>query len=265
MDLNPSSSVVAVLAHPDDIKSVTGIVLRALKYKSQVSLILITKGEALTSAARNKLSPLEMGKLRIDELRRYLGLIGFPDKNLFIIGIPDGSHTLPALRDDFYMAEGDPYLDPLLRTDRVIYDDVYKPGLPFHGKVLQKTIQELLTRLLPSIVLTHHPQDDHADHRAVSFFTRRACSYLNSQGIFSPMPPIYAPLVYFQRYSWPPTGDTYYVEYIRNQFPHLKATQFCLTDEELLVKKQASLVFTPTLSMKYIQSNMKKDEVLWRL
>ena len=107
-EFNKFSSVVAVMAHPDDIKSVTGVVLRALESGSSVALILVTKGEALQSAARSTLSPLEMGRLRIEELRHYLRLIGMPAESLFIIGMPDGSRTLPALRDDFFRAEGDP-------------------------------------------------------------------------------------------------------------------------------------------------------------
>lgn len=262
----PSSSlVVAILAHPDDIKSITGVAQRALANRSSVALILVTKGEALTSAARSTLAPLEMGRLRMEELRAYLGRIGIPESNLFAIGIPDGSRTLPALRDDFFRAEGDPYLDPLLKTDRVTYDDAVRPGLPFYGAALLETLQDLLVKLQPELVLTHHPQDDHADHRAVSFFARRACHRLCRTKKLSRRPALYAPLVYYQRFAWPPAGDSFYVKAIQNQFPRWKATRFCLTEAELALKKEASLVFTPTLSVEYILSNMKKDEVLWRL
>ena len=265
MRIAPSSSIVAVMAHPDDIKSVTGVALRALESESSVSLIQVTKGEGLVSAARNTLTPLEMGSLRMEELRQFLGMVGIPEKNLFVIGVPDGSQTLPALRDDFFKVEGDPFIDPLLQTDRVPYDDVYKPGMLFYGEALLATLQELFIALQPGMILTHHPKDDHADHRAVSFFACKACRHLYRQRKLNHMPSIYATLVYYRRCLWSPKGDYFYTDPIKNLFSHLKASQFCLTEQELALKKQASMVFTPTLSVEYIQGEMKKDEVLWRL
>jgi LmbE family N-acetylglucosaminyl deacetylase len=265
MNIELSGPIVAILAHPDDIKSVTGVALRALDRRLPVSLILVTKGEALTSTARSALTPSELGQLRVEELHRYVAMIGIPEENLSMIGIPDGSNTLPALRDDFYRKEGDPFLDPLLLTDRVPYDDVYRPGMLFYGEDLLAVLQELVVALKPAIVLTHHPQDDHADHRAVSFFARRACLDLRRSRSLDRVPTVYAPLVYYRRCTWPPPGDRFFVAEIRDRFPCLQAVQFCLTEQELAVKRRASMVFTPTLSVAYIESNMKRDEVLWQV
>jgi LmbE family N-acetylglucosaminyl deacetylase len=265
MGIELSGPIVAILAHPDDIKSVTGIALRAIARHLPFSLILVTKGEALTSTARAGLAPREMGQLRVEELHRYLGLVGISEEALFVIGIPDGSATLPALRDDFYRQEGDPYLDPLLLTDRVLYDDVYRPGLLFYGEALLAALQELVAALKPETILTHHPQDDHADHRAVSFFARQACPGLHGSGRLDSLPSICAPLVYYRRCTWPPEGDHFFVDEIKDRFPRLKAVQFCLTEHELAAKRRASAVFAPTLSVAYIESNMKRDEVLWCL
>jgi LmbE family N-acetylglucosaminyl deacetylase len=128
------------------------------------------------------------------------------------------------------------------------------------GEQLLATIQGVLAALQPQLVLTHHPQDDHADHRAVSFFARRACRRLSGR-----RPALYATLVYCRRHPWPPAGDYFYSEAIAKSFPWLKAEQFCLTERQWSVKQLASRIFTPTLSVEYVQSTMKKDEVLWRL
>ncbi len=260
MRIAKSTPVVAVLAHPDDLKCVLGTVLRAQEGGSPISLILLTRGEALTSVARSSLSPLEMGELRMGELRRFLDQVGIPQSNLHLIGIPDGSQTLPALRDDFFLARGQPFLDPLLQTDKVIYQDAVQPGMPFYGESLLAALKGLLATLQPQLVLAHHPQDAHADHRAVSTFARRACRRLTGR-----RPSVYAVLVYHRRRPWPPAGDYFYSEEIAQSFPWLKAEQYCLTEREFTLKQQASQVFVPTLSAEYIQSNMKKDEVLWRL
>jgi LmbE family N-acetylglucosaminyl deacetylase len=257
----PSAPVAAVLAHPDDIKCVLGVAQRAMSQDCPVTLFLTTCGEGLRSTARGGTPPLEMGALRMEELRRFLAQVGIAD--LRLIGIPDGSQTLPAMRDDFYCAQGAPFVDPLLGVDSVPYDDALQPGLHFFGEALLALLMEQLAALGPGLVLTHHPQDDHADHRAVSFFARRACRRLAHEKRLSPL--IYAPLVYYRRYTWPPQGDYFYSETIAAQFPGLRAEQFLLREDEYARKVAASQILVPTLSAEYIASNMKRDEVLWRL
>ena len=253
------------MAHPDDIKSVTGMVFRAMEKKSRVSLILVTKGEAYVSEARKTDSPHQMGERRIDELLEFLRIIGIPRRDFFLLGVPDGGQTLPALREDFFKAEGAPFCDPLLHTDRVPYHDAYTPDMLFYGETLLAALEELLVVLQPRVILTHHPKDDHLDHRAVSFFARKAASRLHRRKGLKHAPRVYAPLVYYRACRWPTRGDYFYTEQIAHRFPRLKAHQFCLTDEEFERKKEACMTFTPTLSVKYIRSNMKKDEVVWRI
>ncbi len=259
MYIAPFSSVVAILAHPDDIKCVLGVVLHAQQGGSKASLILTTKGEGLTSGARKGLSPRAMGDLRMAELRSFLAQVPIPPERFFLLGVPDGSQTLPAMRDDFYRAVGLPFVDPLVNADRVPYPEAVQPGMPFFGEALEGALKKLLSDLRPALVLTHHPKDDHADHRAVSFFVRRACASLD------PKPASYATLVYYRRFVWPPAGDYFYSQEIANAFPGLTGEQFLLTEAEATLKRAASQVFVPTLSAEYIQSNMKKDEVYWRL
>ena len=257
----PSAPVAAILAHPDDIKCVLGVAQRAMSQGCPVTLFLMTRGEGLRSAARSGTPPLEMGALRMEELRRFLAQVDIAD--LRLIGIPDGSQTLPAMRDDFFRAQGAPFMDPLLGVDHVFYDDALQPGLPFFGEALLALLMAQLAALGPGLVLTHHPKDDHADHRAVSFFARRTCRRLAREKRLSPL--IYAPLVYYRRFVWPPQGDYFYSEAIVAQFPGLRAEQFLLREEEYARKVAASQIFVPTLSAEYIASNMKRDEVLWRL
>lgn len=253
------------MAHPDDIKNVTGIVFRAMEKKSRVSLVLVTKGEAHRSDARRTDSPHEMGERRVDELIDFLRIIGVPRDNLFLMGVPDGGKTLPALRENFFKVEGAPFCDPLFHTDRVRYHDAFKPDMPFYGEAILAALESILIMLQPHLILTHHPKDDHPDHRAVSFFVRKAVSRLNHRKTLECAPPVYASLVYYQTGCWPPNGDYFYTKEITDWFPRLKICQSCLTDQEFDSKKKACMTFTPTLSVEYIQSYMKKDEVVWRL
>ena len=265
MDLTSSSSVLLVAAHPDDIKNCTGVILRSLEVGAKVFEILVTKGEALRLRdAESKEDLQEMGQRRQEEFLRFYNAIGLDVQNLAIIGIPDGSATLPALREDFFMAEGGAFLDPNLLTDRVIYDDAHKPGMPFYGESLLDVLRELLVVRQPTHVFTHHPKDDHADHRAVFSFVTRAIDQAMAAGDLEQKPGLYASLVYFKRLQWPPGGDSFLSTDIRERTYGFDIIRFPLTEEEFERKRKACMIFTPLLSEAYMNSYMKRDEIFWR-
>jgi LmbE family N-acetylglucosaminyl deacetylase len=251
----PAGPITAILAHPDDIKCVTGTVLMAMEKNAEVSLILLTKGEALDL----RIDPIKMGTGRIKELRGFLKEIKIPEANFFQLGVPDGSAVLPALRDDFYRTRGEPYRDDLLKTNQVPYRDAHKPGMPFFGEALVATLKGLLEKLKPAVILTHHPRDAHADHRAVSFFARQARAGLKPAA----MPKAFFALVYAQGLRWPPKGEYFYSRAIARKYPGLQARQVMLPQRIFLMKKRACRKFMPILGTAYIKSNMKRDEVLW--
>ena len=258
----PPAPVAIILAHPDDPKTVAGLTQRALSQGCPVVLFQVTRGEGLHSAARAGLSPIEMGALRLEELRRFAHAIGIAD--LRVIGVPDGSRTLPAMQEDFFPASELPFVDPLLDVDHVPYDDALQPGMPFAGEALLALLVEQLADLQPGLVLTHHPRDDHADHRAVSYFARRACHELAIVGGRAPAPQVYGTLVYYRRCAWPPPGAWFHSEEIAVHFSQ-RPEQFLLRDDEYARKLAACQAFVPTLSAAYIASYAKRDELLWPL
>ncbi|MBM3303441.1 MAG: PIG-L family deacetylase, partial [Deltaproteobacteria bacterium] len=243
MHLANSSSVLLVAAHPDDIKNCTGVILRCLELGAQVSEILVTKGEALHfRSTDSREDAVEMGKKRQKELLRFYSEIGMAERDLAIIGIPDGGITLAALREDFFKAEGDPFYDPILLTDRVIYGDAHRPGMPFYGESLLEVIMESLVVGQPTQVFTHHPKDDHSDHRAVFSFVTRAIEQAVTTGDLKQKPDLYASLVYFKRLQWPPEGTSYLSPDIRERSYGFDIVQFPLTKEEFERKRQACMI-----------------------
>jgi LmbE family N-acetylglucosaminyl deacetylase len=266
VELAKSSSVLLIAAHPDDIKNWTGIVLRCLDMGVPVFEVLVTKGECLKyRSGDTRESALEMGKTRQEELLRFYDALGLPRENLAIIGIPDGRITLGALREDFFEAESDPFYDPVLLTDHVIYDDAYKPGMPFFGQSLLAVLKEFLVVRQPTHVFTHHPKDDHPDHRAVYAFAKRAVDQTMAAGDLRQRPELYASLVYFQRLEWPPEGDSFLTPEIQARPYGFEIVRVPLSESEFERKRQACMIFTPLLSVDYITSYMKRDELLWRV
>jgi LmbE family N-acetylglucosaminyl deacetylase len=182
------------------------------------------------------------------------------------MGIPNTmAYMLDALRNDFYEAEGLPFRDPMLGVDRVTYPDAYKPGLPFFGAALVTALADLLGQIQPTYVVTHHPKDDHRDHRATAFFARKAVDTAVSSGKVPSRPNELAMLVYYKRIAWPPPGDSFLTEEIAQHPFGLDVVPFELTRDEQTRKKRACQVFVPTLRQDYIDGYMKRDEVFWTL
>ena len=253
----PRGDVTALLAHPDDIKSVTGNLLMAMERGAKASLILVTKGEAMDLSV----NPLKMGKARIKELRGFLKDLGIPESRFFQMGVPNGSSALAAMREDFFEARGEPFWNDLLDTNRVPYKDAHKPGMPFFGQTLAKELGSLLRKLKPAVVFTHHPRDAHADHRAVSFFARKACAAMKG----SRAPRLFAVLVYAQGMPWPPRGRSFYTKALERKYPGLKPRRIILPSRIYRAKRRLCRHFYPILGKAYINGNMKRDEMLWRL
>ena len=176
-----------------------------------------------------------------------------------MIGVPDGAHTLTALRKDFYKAEGMPFKDGMFGKD------VFKPGMELFGEHLQHSLEVILGKLKPDLVLTHFSRDDHMDHRAACFFVSKTVKALKKKKKLKKGVHIYAPLVYCNAISWPPKGTHFLTAEVEKRFSHLKMFQFEMSDKEWAEKKTACMIFEKILGRTYIRNNMKKDEVVWKI
>ena len=43
--------------------------------------------------------------------------------------------------------------------------------MPFQGELIKETFEELKSNFMPDLILTHHDDDSHQDHRLVSQLT----------------------------------------------------------------------------------------------
>lgn len=257
--IDHTSSIVVIAAHPDDVKNCTGVLLRGLALGAHVSLIQITNGENL-GGSHTKEQALSMGTKRKEELLAFLAQIGVERDRIFLMGIPNTmAYMLDALRTDFYRADGLPFWEPMHETDHVTCSEAYQPGLPFFGEALVAAIAELLGQIQPTHLFTHHPKDDHRDHRATAFFAREVVEKLACR------PDLLAMLGYYKRLTWPPPGECLLSDEVADHPFGLDIVQFELTAQEHERKKQACQLFVPTLRQEYIDSYMKRDEVFWRL
>ena len=202
--VSASSSVVVVGAHPDDVKSFTGVLVRALAKGARVHSVGVTNGERFNSSTPEEAA--RMGARRKEEQHAFLAALGVPREHIFQLGFANG--CLTAMRTDYWEQKGEPYFAPVLGADRVIDADAYRPGAPFFGEAFLGILKEVIASVQPTHVLTHHPKDDHDEHRAVAFFVKRAVSELVAEQKLA-APELYASLVYFPRVEWPPAGDTF--------------------------------------------------------
>jgi len=263
MHVTPTSSIVAVATHPDDVKNYAGLMLRGIRTGARVSVLLVTNGENLGGSA-TKEQAISMGETRKREVLTFLDSLGIDRSDIYPLGVPNTqSRTLCAIRDDFYRIEGWPWYDSILCTDEVIYEDAYRPRMPFFGESLVAVMKELLVRTRPTHVLTHHPKDDHFEHRAVAFLTRQSVAAAVPET--QVQPELYGSLVYHQRLKWPPAGDTFMSPEVRESPFGTGAVLLGLTEDERRTKQDACNVFIPTLSEAYIGSYMKRDEIFWSL
>ena len=265
LTIDSTSSIAIVVAHPDDVKNCTGVLLRGLGLGAEVALIQITNGENL-GGSHTVDQALAMGSQRKEELLAFLADVGVERDRVFLMGIPNTmAYLLDALRTDFYRAEGLPFREPMFQIDQVAYPDACRPGLPLFGEAVVDALAELLGQVRPTHVFTHHPKDDHRDHRATSFFARTAVAAAVSKGGLPSRPEVLAMLGYYKRLVWPPSGDSFLTEEVAHHPFGFDVVRFALAPDEHERKQRACQRFVPTLRQDYIDSYMKRDEVFWRL
>lgn len=261
----PNSNILVIGAHPDDIKSVSGTMFKARETGCKISYLLMTRGEGLVGYTNRIKDPIVMGEVRIEELHRYLDKIGIGRSNLISLGLPNTDRTLPSICDAYYSKKGDPYFDTMLNNDHVFYKDVEAKNLPYRGEDVVNVLAKVIGRVKPDAIYTHHPYDHHIDHRSVVLLVRRALKEVKAAKKLKKAPSLYGVLVYYYGFKWPPKEKFFWSSKLNGYFPGCTPMQVRLSKEKFEEKKNAAMIFTPTLSVEYIHEHMKHDEVIWRI
>jgi len=263
IDITEASSIVGIVAHPDDPKMFTGLVLRGLACRAEVSVIWMTNGEKFENRPPDEAR--RVGTQRKRNLFMFCDRLGIPRSNACLLGFPDGGLT--ALRTERYPADAQPYVAVNHDADRVTDEDAHRLGTPFLGAPLMDLLEQLLVARQPTHVFTHHPGDDHGDHRATASFVTTAVDNLVSSGRLHSRPDVCVFLTYLTRAGWPREGESFGgVREVMSDPDMGDPVLFGLTPTEQEEKRRVCIAaFALTQGEDYIESYMKADELFWRL
>ena len=200
--IGADSSILVLGAHPDDVvRGCGGVIIKALAAGAKVTVVKLTDGAALYGVEGIRDGRKTAMARRAEELRA-IEILGLPRSSLLLLGFPDGG--LEALRNSYHNASlGKPYYDQWLASDRVAEEGTYRQGVPFYGDSLVTVLEEIIERAAPTHVFTHVCQDRHPDHRATSYFTKRAIANLLLANHLARVPAIFEYLTYHTRLKWP--------------------------------------------------------------
>jgi LmbE family N-acetylglucosaminyl deacetylase len=183
-----STRLLVISPHPDDeTLGAGGLIQRVLDAGGAVKVVFMTSGDGFPAGvamARHTLTPTARdyrtyGRLRQEEAKRALGVLGVSAKDIMFLGFPDGG--LCPLHVQFLGDNGPDYTSPFTLEDRPPSADVVLPSIEYNGEDLQREITWVLSHFRPTLVVTTHASDRHPDHCATYLFVRRVLYKLQQQ------------------------------------------------------------------------------------
>jgi LmbE family N-acetylglucosaminyl deacetylase len=254
------SSVMFFDAHPGSlVRTCAGALLRSGAVGARVTVIDACDGAAMVE--RESDGPA-MAARRHREALAALKILGVPREDYFALGFPDGG--LEAMRGDYWHRTGLPYFCPWLRADRVATRHAWRRGAPFFGESFFAALKSLLAARRPTHVFTHHFRDTHMDHRALTWFIRKALAELVAEGRLKRTPTVFEWITYYSRAPWPPKGKSIPVNAARKlRFPG-RVVEFVPSPAEQRVKTAAWRANLPSHGAAYVKRWTKTNEIFWR-
>lgn len=254
--ISRNSSVLVVGAHPGDaVRSNAGVILRAMSAGAKVIVVKATNGAALGGPER-----IPVGRKQADTRKREelaaLKVLGFPRKNHLLLGFPDGG--LEPMRFDYFDRTGLPYLCPWLASDRTFGADVYRKGVPFFGADMVAVLKTIMGKAKPTHVFTHCSRDRPPDHRAITWFAKRALAELKLK------PRVYEWITYYHRLPWPPKGPSIPRAAAERMPFEGEVVEFVPSAAEQSVKVSAWRKHTGSHGAAYVKRWTKRNEAFWR-
>jgi LmbE family N-acetylglucosaminyl deacetylase len=200
--LRPDDRLLIVAPHPDDeVLGCGGLMATAAAQGIPVRVVYLTSGDAFTVAAaltaRTAPTPdecLQLGRLRMQEVRRGLETLGLPPEDAVFLGYPDRGLLPMTVRPNRVQESG------TTRARAVPYDDTQSPNAPYLAPALIADLRRVIAEFQPTRVFTTHPLDDHEDHAAAALLAREAIAQAVHAGEIRP-PALYYYLVHFG--DWP--------------------------------------------------------------
>ncbi len=252
MSFSPATRLLVVSPHPDDeTLGAGGLIQRVLHAGGAVKVVFMTSGDGFpvgVTSARHVQHPQaqdyrEYGRLRQEEAKQALAILGVSTKKVAFLGFPDSG--LCPLQMTYQIDNGRNYLSPFTLEDRPPTADVVLPRTEYNGEDLTKELTWVLSRFRPTLVVTVHPLDRHPDHCATYRFVSEALHALPKDNT-AVHPTLLTFLVHFGNW-WPMLSRDRAEQqlHLPQNFPEAEATwrSFPLSPAEMQTKRQALMQY----------------------
>jgi len=210
---------------------------------------------------------IEIGKLRVDETKNAMSILGLSTSDIIFLGYPDGG-----LNDLWttHTTAGNLYTSPFTDTDHSPYDNSYTPNAPYYKESVISDIKSILMNYTPGEVYIPHVSDTHNDHSTTNRFVMRALREVGMSSI-----PIYEYLIHWNYQDpWP---EPRYENPLDNLNDHLRRPTESWTygdpisrplDSASISKKYDAInnyVSQINVDEKYLLSFARKNELFWEV
>jgi LmbE family N-acetylglucosaminyl deacetylase len=192
---NRPDSIVVFAPHPDDeVIGCAGIIQQALARGVRVKVVDITSGDGFDAAAAgvahkpvDKVGPedfLALSRLRQNQSRTALEILGGKANDLIILGYPDGDlGNLYTSTDDKvirqqFTKKNETYA--LIQKD--YHTSVHGNPAPYQHSSVLGDLVALLSTLQPTEIYVTDESDGHIDHRAAFWYVRDAAKQVGYKG-----------------------------------------------------------------------------------
>ncbi len=174
--------------HPDDeTLGAGGLIQRVLENDGTVQVVFMTNGDGYKEALASRKPAakpssgdfIEYGKMRQEEARHALCVLGLSPEDALFLGFPDDG--IDELWTS-YWSRRTPYTSPYTQTDHPPYEESFSRWAKYAGSDLQTTISRLLNEFTPDWVVIPDPRDQHPDHACTGVFVMDSLRRLNETG-----------------------------------------------------------------------------------
>jgi LmbE family N-acetylglucosaminyl deacetylase len=197
--------VLVIAPHPDDeTLAAGGLIQAALANGAQVKVVLVTNGDG------QFFGPMLVDKKIIPSAADYIDLavrrqaeslaalmdLGLSPADVIFLGYPDrGIEPMWQANWD----QNHPYKAPFTRVLNSPYHQNFRPAALYCGQNLLSDMETIMQDYRPDLIVFSNPADQHADHRAVGYFTLLS---INTLQTIDPnyQPSLWAYLVHYGNY-----------------------------------------------------------------
>jgi LmbE family N-acetylglucosaminyl deacetylase len=260
-----SQDRILILApHPDDETIGTGgIIQKAIKREAKIKVVYLTNGEFnqfsyIIYEKRipiRKKSFISLGKLRENEAKKAMKILGLSNKNLIFLGFPDRGTIRIFLR---YWGDCAPYRNKLTRISKVPYKDAFSYGVEYRGENILSYLEKIIEEFKPTKIFVSHPVDTNPDHQAFYLYLKIALWDLQGK---IPQCQVYPYLVHF--FHWPLPKRYHPNLKLVSPLPDIKWFSYNSTPDEINKKFKAMICYKSQtkVSAHYLFSFIKENEL----